>query len=179
MWHVKPFDTGTDNETGNGTTGGYTNKMDLTWRLVLPWTPPLCFSLNLYFPSSFWIGMWSNAGLWSPQNWDSELRKYNKGIIVGLLSLSELWCTRRLTESNVDVRCCELKVTCVMQGGTVRTSKGCHVPDVEKVGMQMEAVGEPGSVSNPIRGHHMLLQPGSGVWLSHWDTRATHGSGAI
>jgi hypothetical protein len=119
MWHVKPFDTGTDTENR---TGGYTNKMDLTCcleqRCVVLWT---CIFLPLFGLA---------CGLMQPGKalWDSELKKSfqikgrvsesrsfqkecgelwntNKGIIMGLLSLSELLCARQLTEGNCDVRC--------------------------------------------------------------------------
>lgn len=42
-------------------------------------------------------------------------------------------------------------------------------PDVEQVGVQVEAVGEAGSVRNPVGSHHMLLQPGPGIRLPNWE----------
>jgi len=48
--------------------------------------------------------------------------------------------------------------------------------------VQVEAVGEAGRVRDPVRGHHLLLQPGPGIRLTHWDTgrdttHDTRGSG--
>ena len=41
------------------------------------------------------------------------------------------------------------------------------LPNVEQVGVEMQAVGEARGVSCPVWRHDVLLQPGSGVRLAH------------